>query len=329
MEFNLIELIVMACSVITGFIVLSLSSDRLVLSSSTLAYKSGMSVFMVGATIVAFGTSAPELVVSSVAAYNNSLGIAVGNVIGSNIFNIGLVLGLAGIISPIAIKSKQIRQDLPILLLITCITIYLLWDKTLKQIDGGIFLILLFVYLFSLIKSKNKSDIDNTEISNELSTIRASVETIAMIVVLILSSQLLVWGASGIARYFGVDELVIGLTIVAFGTSLPELTTAIASAKRGAHDLLLGTIIGSNLFNMLAVLGVPAMLVSDGQLSQSLHRDLIAMGLITVLFYIMCATTSKNANGIRNINPLKMAFILISFLAYYSLISFELLTNAA
>ncbi|TNC81730.1 MAG: calcium/sodium antiporter [Oleiphilus sp.] len=249
-------------AIIIGLMVLVWSADRFVSGAVATALNLGMTPIMVGLTVVAFGTSAPELIVSATAAFEDSGSLAVGNAIGSNIANIALVLGLTALVSAIPVKDSILQLEFPILIVATGLATYFVWDAALDISDGIALLLILFVALVALAKlqSKTVDDFEELEEGEQLSPGKAYAWLAFSILLLLGSSQALVWGASGIARELGVSELVIGLTIVAIGTSLPELAASIASALKGHHDLALGNIVGSNLFNLLAVLALPALI---------------------------------------------------------------------
>lgn len=270
-------------AVIAGLLLLVWAADRFVSAAVATALNLGMTPIMVGLTVIAFGTSAPELIVSATAALEGAGNLAVGNAIGSNIANIALVLGLTALISAIPIKDSILQLEFPILLATTLGATYLLWDAELTPWDGVGLLALLFVALFLLAKLQKKTvdDFEELDDTEPMSARKAYIILAFSIVLLLVSSQALVWGASGIARELGVSELIIGLTIVAIGTSLPELAASVASALKGHHDLALGNIVGSNLFNLLAVLAIPAMINPPKIDQNAFHVDYAVMLALT------------------------------------------------
>lgn len=274
-------------ALIAGLVLLIWSADRFVEGSVAIARGFGMSPLLIGLTIVAFGTSAPEMLVSATAALTDAPALAVGNALGSNIANIGLVLGITTLIAPIPLKRTVLFREFPILLAVTILVFPLLLDNELSPIDGILFLIMLGVSLFLM--SRNNDPADAPEFVEELdeipamSTGRAALWFVIGLAALILSSRILVWGATELALTLGISELIIGLTIVAIGTSLPELAASVASALKGHHDVALGNIVGSNLFNLLAVLAMPALLNPLRVESDVLYRDYGAMGGLTLL----------------------------------------------
>jgi len=282
-EFPL-KMLAFCAAIFFGLVILIWSADRFVSGAVATALKLGMTPMMVGLTIVAFGTSAPELIVSATAALNNASNLAVGNAIGSNIANIALVLGATAMVSAIPLKVSILKVELPVLLLSTLIATLLIWDQVIDLMDGVFFLIILTVSLAALAflqQDSGSGEIDEVEENKNIPPKKAYALLFVSIILLIGSSKLLVWGATGIALDLGVSELVVGLTIVAIGTSLPELAAAIASALKGHHDLALGNIIGSNLFNLLAVLAIPAIINPPTLTNTLISRDYTFMLVLT------------------------------------------------
>lgn len=274
-------------AIIAGLVLLIWSADRFVEGSVAIARGFGMSPLLIGLTIVAFGTSAPEMLVSATAALTDAPALAVGNALGSNIANIGLVLGITTLIAPIPLKRTVLFREFPILLAVTILVFPLLLDKELSPVDGILFLVMLGISLFLM--SRNNTPTDAPEFLEELEEIptmttgRAILWFVVGLAALVLSSRILVWGATELALTLGVSELIIGLTIVAIGTSLPELAASVASALKGHHDVALGNIVGSNLFNLLAVLAMPALLNPLTIESDVLYRDYGVMAGLTLL----------------------------------------------
>jgi len=282
-------MLLFSIAILIGLFVLVWSADKFVIGAVASALRLGMTPMMVGLTIVAFGTSAPELIVSATAALSDASHLAIGNAIGSNIANIALVLGATTLISAIPVKKSALKLELPVLVVATLIASFLIYDGSLTFVDGIGLLATLFIALFILAKfqDNNPGEIEDIDVIKSLTPLKAYTLLFFSIILLIASSKLLVWGAVGIATDLGVSKLVIGLTIVAIGTSLPELAAAIASAKQGHHDLALGNIIGSNLFNLLAVLAIPAFLATkaDNFIEIEdivLYRDYALMLILTL-----------------------------------------------
>jgi len=282
--------LVFSLALILGLIILIWSADKFVEGAVATALNLGMTPMLVGLTIVAFGTSAPELIVSAMAALQGSSNLAVGNALGSNIANIALVLGATTLISAIPIKLGILKVELPILLVATGLATIVIIDGELNANDGLILIAILLVSLIALAKlSSSGQDLpEEVESANDLSQSKALFILGGSIFALLLSSRMLVWGASGIATSLGVSDLIIGLTIVAIGTSLPELAASIASAMKGHHDLALGNIIGSNLFNLLAVLAIPAFLAPPTIEEYVLIRDYGFMLSLTIGLALLC-----------------------------------------
>jgi cation:H+ antiporter len=282
-------LITFLAAVIAGLALLVWSADRFVDGAAAVAHHAGMSPLLIGMVIIGFGTSAPEMVVSAFAAMDGNPGLALGNAFGSNISNIGLIIGLVAIISPIRVHSQVIRKELPLLLLVTLVSGLLLFDLEIDRLDGWL-LLLLFALLmgWSIWQGiKNPGDEPASE-PPALGLRPALIWLLIGIVLLAISSRMLVWGAVGIASTLGVSDLIIGLTIVAIGTSLPELASSLAAIRKGEHDLALGNVIGSNLFNTLAVVGIattiepltiePVVIVRDWLLMVGMTVALLAIG---------------------------------------------------
>jgi len=275
-------------AVIIGLAVLVWSADRFVTGAVATALKLGMTPMMVGLTVVAFGTSAPELIVSATAAFEGASHLAVGNAIGSNIANIGLVLGLTALVSAIPLKESILKVEYPILIIATLLATALIWDGLLDPVDGLVLLLVLTGSLIALAKLQKDpiEDLEEIEETRSISPTRAYTLLAVSLILLLISSKVLVWGATGIAESLGVSEIIIGLTIVAIGTSLPELAASIASALKGHHDLALGNVIGSNLFNLLAVLALPALINPPTLDQEVLNRDYLTMLVMTIALAI-------------------------------------------
>ena len=323
-------------AVAVGFIVLCWSANRLVEVASTLAFRLGMPLLTIGVTVVAFGTSAPELMVSSVAAFNGSGGIAIGNVVGSNIVNIGLILAIGGLIAPLVVKARIVYRELSILLITTIGAALMLMDGTLSLWDGIIFSVAFFAYSFYLLKSSTGQEAEQDIPVLPITTPRAFAESLVMLVILVLGSQLLVWGAKGIALAMGVNELIIGLTLVAFGTSLPELAAVVVSARKGLHDMTAATVIGSNIFNILAVLGVSGVIGQDITVdATALRTDILTMVVMTILLAVVVYSSKASFDtekkqghipvSVWKVSGYKCLLLLFTFVGYV----FWLVMNAS
>ena len=280
-------------AIIAGLALLVWSADRFVEGSAAVARHFGMPPLLIGMVIVGFGTSAPEMMVSALAASQGNPGIALGNAYGSNITNIALVLGLTALISPIAVHSGVLRRELPILAVVTALAAWQLWDGEISRLDAILLLVAFFVLMGWTIRQgmANPADALADEMEEELETHamplpRASFWLTVGLLVLIASSRLLVWGAVEIAHGFGVSDLIIGLTIVAIGTSLPELASSVIAAFKGEHDIALGNVLGSNLFNTLAVVGIAGTIHPMQVAPEVLSRDVLVMAGLTASLFI-------------------------------------------
>ncbi|TBR44901.1 calcium/sodium antiporter [Marinomonas agarivorans] len=262
-------------ALIIGLVILVISSDKFITHSALIAKKLAISPIVIGFTLVALGTSAPEMVVSAIAALDQSPEIAIGNVFGSNIANIGLVFGATLFISAIPVKQGLAFKEVPILLGVTVLAGLLIIDGNLTLIDGVVLIVAFIVALYLLLRSsKNLEDELTQDLPDgDTNTLVSSVIVLVGLTALIGSSKLLVWGATGIATTLGVSELIIGLTIVAIGTSLPELAASVTSAVKGHHDIAVGNILGSNLFNLATVLPFPAIIAPSLLSDDVLSRD--------------------------------------------------------
>ena len=275
-------------ALLIGFIILVWSADRFVIGAASTAKNFGMSPMLIGLTVVSFGTSAPEILVSVMASTTGAGSLAVGNALGSNIANIGLVLGITALVAPLPVRSKVLKQEIPLLLAITFLAGGVLYDLYLGQIDSIILCISLVACLFLFARfQRNASDQDIADEEEELPELPTQWAIFWLIIGLVLlagSSRMLVWGATEIATTLGVSELIIGLTIVAIGTSLPELAASVASALKGHTDIALGNIVGSNIFNIAAVMAVPGLLAPIELDSIVLLRDYgMTLGLTLLL----------------------------------------------
>lgn len=283
-------------AIIVGLIFLVWSADKFVIGAAATARHLGMSPLLVGLTIVAIGTSAPEMFVSAIASLDGVGNLAIGNAIGSNITNIALVLGITALVAPIPLQKSLLKKELPLLMMITLLAGVVLIDLELNLVDALILIAALVFALFLMFQQSSESgesvmDEDEAAEIESTSTAKATFWLIAGLAVLMASSKALVWGASGVATAFGVSDLVIGLTIVAIGTSLPELAASVASALKGHHDIAIGNVIGSNIFNLLAVMPIPGILAVTAVEPMALYRDYIVMAgatFLLLLFFVIC-----------------------------------------
>ncbi|WP_422135064.1 calcium/sodium antiporter [Endozoicomonas sp. ALD040] len=289
-------MLIALAAILVGFIILTWSADRFVAGAAATASNLNVSRMLIGLTVVSIGTSAPEILVSLSAALQGFPGLAVGNAMGSNIANIGLVLGVTALIAPLPVKAALTKREIPLLLVITIISGLCIANGYLGRIDGLILLAGLVITLYLMIhwqkQHPDEAVVEDEDIP-ELSSAKAWFMLGSGLLLLLGSSQLLVWGATEIAKAMGISDLVIGLTIVAIGTSLPELAASITSALKGHHDIALGNVIGSNTFNLLAVLSMPG-LVAPGALDQAvILRDYPVMLGMTILLTLVCVIGRK------------------------------------
>jgi cation:H+ antiporter len=311
-------------AIIIGFALLIWGADRFVIGASATARNLGISPLIIGLTIVGFGTSAPEMLVSAIAAWSGNPSMGLGNALGSNITNIGLVLGITALVVPISVHSKALQREFPVLMVIMAVALYLLWDLHLGFVDGLILLfgmVLMILWMVHIGLKERSSDPMSDEFSDEIpadmQTPRALLWLLIGLLTLLGSSKLLVWGAINIAQSFGVSDLVIGLTIIAIGTSLPELAATVMSALKGEHDIAVGNVLGSNMFNLLAVLGIPGIIHPDNFEGVALERDYLVMALFTVALFVM-AYGFRGKGG--KINRFEGAILLGGYLGYMALL---------
>lgn len=308
-------------ALIVGLVILVWSADRFVLGAAATARIMGISPLVIGLTIVSLGTSAPEIFVSIMAAFDGSGGLAVGNAIGSNIANIGLVLGVTALVAAIPIQKKLVKKEIPLLLLVTIIAGLVLADLTLDIVDAIILAITLIVAIYLLFQQTSDSgeaviDKDEQEAIESMPTKSAIFWLIIGLSALVLSSKMLVWGATEVAHFYEISDLIIGLTIVAIGTSLPELAASVTSAIRGHHDIAIGNIIGSNIFNLLAVLPIPGLIAPLVIDSSVIERDYLMMLGLTISLIVIIALSYR-----RGAIPRFTGFILlVSYAAYMGLL---------
>ncbi|MCW8930146.1 MAG: calcium/sodium antiporter [Gammaproteobacteria bacterium] len=322
-------MLISGIAILCGFALLIWSADRFVMGASGIALNLGVSPLVIGLTIVGFGTSAPEMIVSGVAAYEGTPNLAVGNALGSNITNIALVLGVTALVSPLMVHSNILKREYPIMFMIMILAWGLLWDGELSPTDGyvlilGMFALMIFITIMGLREKKQNNGMDPLdeefceEIPKGMSTATAFLWLLIGLVILLISSRMLVWGAVNIAHEFHVSELVIGLTIVAIGTSLPELAASITSALKGEHEIAIGNIIGSNMFNLLGVLGIPGIMTgalfnTSIQLDPSvLNRDYPVMIALSVLLFVF----AYGFKGKGKINRLEGGILLLCYIGY-------------
>ncbi|MBB1485717.1 calcium/sodium antiporter [Oceanospirillum sp. D5] len=272
-----------ALALIFGLGLLVWSADRFIDGAAATARNMGMSPLLIGMTIISIGTSAPEILVSAIASMEGNPGLAIGNALGSNIANIGLVLGITALIAPLPINMKLMKKEIPLLLGVTLIAGAVLLDGNLSLMDAFILVTCLVLSLLWMFKGDGEGEFDHPEDIPEMNGKKAWFWLVIGLVLLVASSRILVWGAVNIAQHFGVSDLVIGLTIVAIGTSLPELAASVASALKNHHEIALGNVVGSNIFNLLAVLPVPGFFAATAVEGEVMSRDFPVMAGLTFL----------------------------------------------
>ncbi|SOC08370.1 cation:H+ antiporter [Alloalcanivorax xenomutans] len=306
-------------AVVAGLIVLVWSADRFVDGAATTARYAGMPSLLIGMVVIGFGTSAPEMVVSALAAADGNPGLALGNAYGSNITNIALILGLVAAISPIAVHSSVLRKELPILLVITLLSAALIHDDLVSRMDAVV-LLLVFAALmgWSIYQGMRGEgdplggDVDQEAFAHPMSKGRALFWMLLGLALLVVSSRILVWGAVEISQALGVSDLIIGLTVVAIGTSLPELASSLVAIRKNEHDLALGNVLGSNLFNTLAVVGIAGAIHPVAVEPAVLYRDWAVMTGLTLLLFVF----GYGFRGRGRINRLEGSVLLVIYLAY-------------
>lgn len=303
-----------------GLALLVWSANRFVEGSASVVRHFGIPPLLIGMVIMGFGTSMPEMVVSVIAALQGNPGIALGNAYGSNIANIALILGLSALISPIAVRSQVLRRELPLLTAVTAMAAFQLLDGEISRADAVVLLAVFGALMtWTVWKSLQKKEdfLENGKAQElEVSAMpfgNAVFWLMVGFVLLVVSSRVLVWGAVEIAHGFGVGDLVIGLTIVAVGTSLPELASSTIAAYRGEHDMALGNILGSNLFNTLAVVGIAGTIHPLSVGSEIFHRDLLVMAALTLLLFVF---GSGFREGPGRINRVEGTVLLACYFGY-------------
>ncbi len=307
--------------VIAGLSLLVWGADRFVHGAAATARNLGVAPLLIGLTIVAFATSAPEILVSVVAASQKQPGLAIGNALGSNIVNIGLVLGITAMVRPISLASATLRREMPALLAVTLLTVSLFLDAYLSRIDGivlltGLVIVMFWLARLGLMSAANdpiKRDYE-AEIPTDVSMTMALIWLVVGLGTLLIGADLLVDGAIGIATLLGVSEVVIGILIVALGTSLPELAVSLASALKGEYGLAIGNIVGSNIFNLLAVIGVASTIQPAALAPTVLSLHVFVMTAFTLVLFAM----SYNSDGKAQLSRLEGLVLFTAFIAYDS-----------
>ncbi|WP_165310194.1 calcium/sodium antiporter [Vibrio ziniensis] len=303
---------------LVGLIILVWSADKLVFGSAALARNFGISPLVIGMTILAMGSSAPEMMVSATAALNGKTDTAVGNVLGSNIANIALILGITALIKPLSISSPVLRREFPLMIAVTLLAGAIMWNNHLGFYEGVLLFALFGVFIIAMLKiSRNEQkngdlllEEQESEIPNDVTNPKAAMWIVIGLILLPISAGLLVDNAVIIAKYFGMSDLVIGLTIIAVGTSLPELAASVAGVLKGEDDMAVGNIVGSNVFNILAVMGIPGILNPSMLSEHAMGRDFWVMLGVSLLLVVMALGKS------RSINRIEGTILCMTFLAY-------------
>lgn len=309
-----------------GLVLLIASAERFVFGASALARNLRLSPLLIGIVVVGFGTSAPEMLVSSMAAWQGNPGLSIGNAIGSNITNIALILGIAALIRPLTVHSTVLRRELPILLAANLTGWVLLSNGRIDRVDGVLLLLAFVAMMYWMISVARRGRLEGIEPqlvgepadggAAQVSNLRASLWLLLGFMVLLASSQLLVASAVDLAERFGVSDLVIGLTVVAVGTSLPELAACVAAALKREDDIAIGNVVGSNTFNSLAVLGLPGVIAPGAFAPEVLTRDVPFMVLLTMALFAMAYGLGSSGR----INRLEGGILLASFVGYQWLV---------
>jgi len=307
-------------AVLLGLAILVWSADRFVEGAAATAQHFSVPPLLIGMVVVGFGTSAPEMVVSAISAVEGNPGIALGNAYGSNIANIALVLGVTALISPVLVHSSILRKELPLLLGVTLLAVYQVWDGEITRLDALVLLLAFFIIMGWTIWNGLKkgtdslaADLEEDLAGKNLTLKLALLWLVVGLLLLVVSSRLLVWGSVEVAQSLGVSDLIIGLTIVAIGTSLPELASSVAAARKGEHDMALGNILGSNLFNTLAVVGIAGAIHPLGFGPEVFSRDAMLMLLLTLALFVLGYGYKKRQGSI---NRLAGVALLACYVAY-------------
>ncbi|GAM67469.1 inner membrane protein yrbG [Vibrio sp. JCM 19236] len=303
---------------ILGLLLLVWSADRLVFGSAALARNFGISPLVIGMTILAMGSSAPEMMVSATAALDGKTDTAVGNVLGSNIANIALILGITALVKPLSVSSGVLKRELPLMIVVTLIAGAIMWNDYLGREEGILLIVLFGAFILAMLrisrKEKLKGDVlvseQESEVPEGVDNKKAALWVVVGLVLLPISADLLVQNAVIIAKHFGMSDLVIGLTIIAIGTSLPELAASLAGVMKGEDDMAVGNIIGSNVFNILAVMGIPGLLNPSLLNEHAMGRDFWVMLGVSLLLVVMALGKS------RSINRIEGGILFVLFIAY-------------
>lgn len=317
-------MLVATALLIIGLVLLVYGADRLVFSAAILCRSLGIPPLIIGMTVVGIGTSLPEMIVSFSAAARGQMDIAIGTALGSNITNILLILGGAALLHPLTVHSNLIRRELPLMLLVTLLCGAILFDNQLSRSDGLMLIAIAVIYLLFIIKIARRAERENNDSltreqlaelpRDDTGNTVAFLWLAVALIVLPMSTNMVIDNATVIADYFGVSELVIGLTIISVGTSLPELATVIAGALKGEDDIAIGNLIGSNIYNLAIVLGIPALLHPGAFYAAAFARDYWVMLGVSAIFTLICLQRS------RRIGRLAGALLLCGFIFWVGIL---------
>ncbi len=317
-------MLIPSLAVLAGFALLVWGADRFVIGAAATARNMGISPLVIGLTIVGFGTSAPEMLISAMSAWDENPGVAIGNALGSNLANMGLVLGATVLIKPLRVHSGTLQREYPIMFIAMIFALVLVMDSNLSFVDGILLMSALCLVLYWMVRMgrREQDGLDpmaaeyEAELPPEMSTGKALLWLAIGLAILLISSRMVVWGAVDIARTFGVSDLVIGLTIIAIGTSLPELAASIMSAIKGEHDIAIGNVIGSNIFNILGVLGISGIIFPHAIDPDVLSRDFPVMIGLSIALFAMAYGFRKPGS----LNRIEGALLLVAYFGYLTVL---------
>jgi len=306
-----------------GLALLAAGADRFVEGAAGLALNFGMSPLVIGLTVVAIGTSAPEMLVAAMAASAGNPAIAMGNVLGSNIANITLVIGACAVVVPLSVASATLRREFPLLIVVTAFAWMLVLDGQVSRIDAGLLMLALCGVLWFIVRSARQAQYTDplrrelvAQHEHRMSTRAAVIWLLVGLGILLLASKMVVFGATQIARGFGISDLVIGLTVVAVGTSLPELAASLGCALKGQPDMAVGNVLGSNMFNLLPVLAVAGSIAPFAVDKEVLVRDFPLVAILTVVFLAMCI----GRRGPGRVTRFEGSILLVMFIGYQAML---------
>ena len=306
------EILIQVILLVVGFVMLVKGADWFVDGAAGIAAKFKIPQIVIGLTIVAMGTSAPEAAVSITAALKGNAGITIGNIVGSNILNVLIILGLSAVVTPLAVTKSTIKVDIPVMIAITGILLWMGYDGTVTLLEGIILLLIFASYIGYLMYVAFKDRKQNTEEAEEISVLKALIWTVVGLVLIVWGSDVTVDAATKIAKILGLSERFIGLTIVALGTSLPELFTSVMAARKGNADIAIGNIVGSNIFNILFVVGLSALVIPVPFLEGFRFDTMVSLAAAVFLFF--CVLKNQKLNRWAGV------LMLVSYAAYFAVI---------